>query len=62
MPIHTSSNTYRRGVPNGQHNFFYVAQTNNIIPVPTRLYLKQNTLYNRNAFNSFSQRSTYPWR
>ena len=62
MPIHTSSNTYRRGVPNNYTGFFFVAQTNNTIPVPMSKYLNQRTAYNRNIVNSVSRFSTLPWR
>lgn len=62
MAIHTTSNTYTRGVPKNYTNFFFVAQTNNIIPVPLNKYLRQNTLYNRNIVNSVNRRNTYPWR
>ena len=62
MPIHTSAITYSRGVPKNHSSFFFVAQANYIIPSPTRLYLNNNTLYNRNVGNIFSRRITYPWR
>jgi hypothetical protein len=62
MPIHTSSNTYSRGIPKNHSSFFLVAQANYIIPSPTSLYLKNNTPYNRNVGNIFSRRITYPWR
>ena len=39
MAIHTSAITYRRGVPNGYNNFYFVAQANNVIPVPMGIYL-----------------------
>lgn len=61
MAIHTSAITYKRGIPNYYSNFFFVAQANNIIPVPIRKYVTQNTLYNRNIVNSGSRRNTYPW-
>jgi hypothetical protein len=62
MAIHTSAITYSRGVPKNYSSFFFVSQANNVIPVPTRLYLQQNTLYNRNIAIGVSRRNTYPWR
>ena len=62
MAIHTSANTYRRGIPNNYTNFFFVSQTNNTIPHPMNRYLKQYSFYNRNIANSVSRRNTYPWR
>ncbi len=62
MAIHTSAITYSRGIPKHYTNFFFVAQANNIIPVPIRKYVAQNTFYNRNIVNSVSRRNTYPWR
>jgi hypothetical protein len=64
MAIHTSANTYSRGVKNvysNYTNFFFVAQANNVIPAPTRKFLDYNTLINRNIVNSLSRRNTYPW-
>jgi hypothetical protein len=52
MAIHTSSNTYRRGIPNSYTNFFFVAQTNNAIPSPMTIYLRGNQFYNRNIINT----------
>ena len=52
MAIHTSAITYRRGIPNGYNNFFYVAQANNIIPVPLSSYLRGYQFYNRNYYNN----------
>lgn len=62
MAIHTSANTYRRGIPNSYNNFFFVAQTNNSIPVPMSVYLNINnyTFYNRNKINQ--TRNRWPWR
>jgi hypothetical protein len=60
MAIRTSAITYRRGVPNGYSNFFWVAQTNNNIPVPMDKYLKGRTFYNRNVINTSNYR--WPWR
>ena len=60
MAIHTSAITYRRGVPNGYNNFFFVAQANNIIPVPMDKYLKKYNFYNRNVINQ--SRNRWPWR
>ena len=62
MAIHTSANTYTRGIPKNYTNFFFVAQTNNIIPVPLRKYIRYNSLYNRNIVNNGPRRLTYPWR
>ena len=57
MPIHTSSNTYSRGIPKNHSSFFLVAQANYIIPSPTSLYLKNNTPYNRNVGNIFFKKN-----
>lgn len=62
MAIHTSANTYSRGIPKTYTNFFFVAQTNNTVPIPVRKYLRQNTLFDRNIVNSVSRWQTYPWR
>ena len=64
MAIHTSANTYSRGIKNVYNNytnFFFVAQSNNTIPVPTRKFLQYNILTNRNVVNYVSRRNTYPW-
>jgi len=61
MAIHTSAITYRRGVPNGYNNFYFVAQANNVIPAPMSLYIKEFNFYNRNAIYTISGRQTYPW-
>jgi hypothetical protein len=60
MAIHTSAITYRRGIPNGYSNFFFVTQTNNIIPVPISKYLQGYQFYNRNIMNPSKYR--WPWR
>jgi hypothetical protein len=60
MAIHTSAITYRRGIPNGYSNFFFVTQTNNIIPVPISKYLQGYQFYNRNIINPSNYR--WPWR
>ena len=60
MAIKTSANTYRRGIPNGYTNFFWVAQANNDIPVPMDKYLKGHTFYNRNITTTSKYR--WPWR
>jgi hypothetical protein len=60
MTIHTSAITYRRGIPNGYNNFFFVAQANNIIPVPMDKYLKKYSFYNRNVINR--SRNRWPWK
>ena len=60
MAIHTSAITYRRGIPNGYNNFFFVSQTNNIIPVPISKYLQGYHFYNRNTMNPTKYR--WPWR
>jgi len=62
MAIHTSAIVYKRGIPNNYTNFFFVAQANNSIPVPTSKYLKVNSLYNRTIVNSVSRRNTWPWK
>lgn len=60
MAIHTSAITYSRGVPStGYNNFFFVAQTNNTIPVPISSYLRGFKFYNRNVINS--NRNRWPW-
>ncbi len=59
MAIHTSAITYRRGVPNGYNNFFFVSQANNTIPAPLSLYLRGYNFYNRNITNQ--NRYTFPW-
>ena len=59
MAIHTSAITYRRGVPNGYNNFFFVSQANNTIPAPLSLYLRGYNFYNRNITNN--SRYTFPW-
>jgi hypothetical protein len=59
MAIHTSAITYRRGVPNGYNNFFFVSQANNTIPAPLSLYLRGYSFYNRNITNK--SRYTFPW-
>jgi hypothetical protein len=60
MAIHTSAITYRRGVPNGYNNFYFVAQANNIVPSPMNLYLRNYQFYNRNITNQ--SRSRWPWK
>jgi hypothetical protein len=62
MAIHTSAITYRRGIPNGYNNFYFVAQANNTIPAPMALYIKGFNFYNRNFRYATSGRQTYPWR
>lgn len=57
MAIHTSAITYKRGIPNGYTNFFFVAQANNSIPTPMSLYLKKYEFYNRNITNP----NNYRW-
>ena len=59
MAIHTSAITYRRGVPNGYNNFFFVSQANNTIPAPLSLYLRGYNFSNRNVTNK--SRYTFPW-
>jgi hypothetical protein len=61
MAIHTSAITYRRGIPNGYNNFYFVAQANNIIPAPMSLYIKGFNFYNRNPRYTTSGRQVYPW-
>lgn len=58
MPISTSANTYRRGVPNNYNNFFFAAQANNTIPVPIKKYLRGYSFVNRNYTNP---KRTFPW-
>jgi len=59
MAIHTSAITYRRGIPNNYNNFFFVAQANNIIPIPLSKYLRGYQFYNRNIINP--NRNRWPW-
>ena len=60
MAIHTSAITYRRGIPNDHHNFYFVMQTNNVIPAPMNKYLNSYQFYNRNIITSSNYR--WPWR
>jgi hypothetical protein len=59
MAIHTSAITYRRGIPNNYNNFYYVAQSNNVIPNPLFLYLRNYQFYNRVIINNTRYR--WPW-
>ena len=59
MAIHTSAITYRRGIPNNYVNFYFVAQANNVIPIPMSSYLKEYKFYNRNIINP--TRNRWPW-
>lgn len=56
MAIHTSAITYRRGLPNGYNNFYFVAQANNVVPAPMNLYLRGYQFYNRNIINQTRNR------
>jgi len=60
MAIHTSAITYTRGIPNTYHNFFFVAQTNNVVPQPMNSYLRGYNFYNRNITNTSVLRR-FPW-
>jgi len=60
MAIHTSAITYTRGIPKNYNNFFFVAQTNNVILAPMTSYLKGYQFYNRNIITSSNYR--WPWR
>ena len=60
MAIHTSAITYRRGIPSGYNNFYFVAQANNVVPAPMSKYLNGYQFYNRNAINPSNYR--WPWR
>jgi len=60
MAIHTSAITYRRGILNSYNNFYFVAQTNNIIPAPMTRYLGGYKFYNRNIITSSNYR--WPWK
>lgn len=60
MAIHTSAITYRRGVPDGYNNFYFVAQANNTVIAPMYLYLRNYQFYNRNIVSS--SRNRWPWR
>ena len=59
MAIHTSAITYSRGVPNNYNNFFFVSQANNVIPVPTSLYILGRQSLNRHKINL--SRDRWPW-
>ena len=61
MAIHTSAITYRRGIPKGYNNFFFVAQANNVVIQPMTLYLKGYQFYNRNITNATSGRRSLVW-
>ena len=61
MAIHTSSIFYRRGIPNSYSNFAFVSQTNNTIPSPIGIYVKNYQFYNRNNVNMNIYR-VYPWK
>jgi hypothetical protein len=60
MAIHTSAITYRRGLPNGYNNFYFVAQANNVVPAPMNLYLRGYQFYNRNIINQTRNRWVRP--
>ncbi len=60
MPIRTSAITYRRGVPDGYNNFYFVAQTNNAVVCPMSKYLQGYQFANRNIVTSSPYR--WPWR
>ena len=60
MAIHTSAIFYRRGIPNNNNNFAFVAQTNNTIISPMSRYLKGYIFYNRIYINKNVKRP-YPW-
>ena len=60
MAIHTSANTYSRGVPKNYSNFFFVAQTNNAVVSPLNIYLRNYQFYNRNYSNTNVYRM-FPW-
>jgi hypothetical protein len=60
MAIHTSAITYRRGIPDGYTNFFFVAQANNTIIAPMSKYLRNYQFRNRNIVNGNLNR--WPWR
>ncbi len=62
MAIHTSSNFYRRGIPNSYNNFAFVAQTNNTIPSPLSVYVKSFQFYNRNITRFTSGPQSLPWK
>jgi hypothetical protein len=62
MAIHTSAITYSRGISNNYHNFFFVAQANNTIPVPMNKYLRGYKFYNRNTWNNSNPRNRWPWK
>ena len=47
MAIHTSAITYRRGIPDNYSNFYFVAQTNNVVISPLSSYIRGYSFYNR---------------
>ena len=61
MAIHTSAIFYRRGVPNNNNNFAFVAQANNTVISPMSRYLKGYNFYNRVYINP-NVKKPYPWR
>ena len=60
MAIHTSAITYRRGIPNGYNNFFFVSQANNSVISPMSKYLRGYNFYNRNGIANSNYK--WPWR
>lgn len=60
MVIHTSAITYRKCIPNSYNNFYFVAQTNNVIPESMTRYLGRYKLHNINVITSPNYR--WPWR
>jgi hypothetical protein len=61
MAIHTSSIFYHRGIPKTYKNFAFIAQTNNIIPTPIGVYLKNYNFINRNITNNVKGYQLFPW-
>ena len=50
MPVRTSNNFYRRGVPNAFNNFGYIASGNYTVGYPTSV--KINTTFFQSQFNA----------
>lgn len=61
MAIHTSAITYRRGIPDTYNNFYFVAQTNNVVISPLSSYIRGYSFYNR-IYSNTNVRRMYPWR
>ncbi len=61
MPVRTSAITYSRGVnPATNPNFFYNAQTNNTVAIPTSAFVKHNVFQNKTVINT-NVGGRWPW-